>query len=199
MPDYKNGKIYRLTCDDPSLVYYGSTTSLYLSNRLSGHHQDFKKDKPGTTSKELFAVGGVKIHLCEAYPCETKQELLQRERWWIENNNCVNNVRPIASQEERQERRKEYRAENSEEIKQKKREHHHQNKERLNEVSRRYYYEHREDRIEKTKANYEKKKEEKKAYAREYYKRNKERQSELARQRYQRKKEANELTASKII
>jgi len=37
MPDYSKSKIYKLICDDPELVYYGSTTQKYLSSRLCEH------------------------------------------------------------------------------------------------------------------------------------------------------------------
>ena len=42
MPNYQNSKIYKLICENPELVYYGSTTQKYLANRLSGHHQGYK-------------------------------------------------------------------------------------------------------------------------------------------------------------
>ena len=36
MPNYQNGKIYKLVCDDPEKIYIGSTTQR-LSARLSSH------------------------------------------------------------------------------------------------------------------------------------------------------------------
>jgi len=84
MPNYLKGKIYKLICDDPELVYYGSTTQKYLSKRL-GQHRELK-----CSSKEMFLYGNVKIILIENYPCSSRDELVARERWFIENNNCIN-------------------------------------------------------------------------------------------------------------
>ena len=43
----------------------------------------------------------MKMLLIEEYPCETKQELLWRERFWIDNNNCINKYKPIITKEEK--------------------------------------------------------------------------------------------------
>ena len=117
MPNYLLSKIYKLVCDDEDLIYYGSTTQLWLASRLSGHKQSYlKKEKKGVESKRLYDVGNVKIILVEKYPCETKEELLQRERWYIENNTCVNKRCPIRSEEERKVLNKIYRTENKESL-----------------------------------------------------------------------------------
>tara|TARA_R110000772_G_C13114221_1_gene421062 strand:+ start:107 stop:691 length:585 start_codon:yes stop_codon:yes gene_type:complete len=114
MPNYLLSKIYKLVCDDENLIYYGSTAQIYLCNRLSGHHQSYLNKVNSCESKRLYDVGNVKIILVEKYPCETKEELLQRERWYIENNICVNKACPIRSKEERKALDKIYRAENKE-------------------------------------------------------------------------------------
>ena len=77
MNKYQNGKIYKLTCDNSPLIYYGSTY-LPLNKRLSKH----KIQKTG--SRELFELGNVSIHLIEEYPCNSKNELESRERIYIE-------------------------------------------------------------------------------------------------------------------
>lgn len=98
MPDYSKSKIYKLICDDPELVYYGSTTQKYLSSRLCEH----KKKNNNCTSKKLIEAGGVKIYLVENYPCESKNDLNARERFYIENNNCINKSLPGRTQKEYQ-------------------------------------------------------------------------------------------------
>ena len=39
--------------------------------------------------------------IIEKYPCDTKKELLSRERYYIENNKCVNKLLPIVTQDEK--------------------------------------------------------------------------------------------------
>jgi len=86
MPDYSKGRIYKLVCDDPELIYYGSTIQKYLSKRFH-QHKEMK-----CSSKALFEAGGCKIILVENYPCKTKDELIARERYYIENFKCVNKI-----------------------------------------------------------------------------------------------------------
>ena len=78
MNKYQNGKIYKLTCDNSPLIYYGST-SQKLYNRLSGH-----RNTKTCRSRELFEKGKVSIHLVEEYPCNSRKELEARERIYIE-------------------------------------------------------------------------------------------------------------------
>ena len=94
--DYANGRIYKIEpiCEhDENEVYYGSTCQL-LCKRMNKHRSDYKywlnKKRDKTSSYELFEKYGVencKIYLVELYPCETKEELLAREGYYIKNNN----------------------------------------------------------------------------------------------------------------
>jgi hypothetical protein len=93
MVNYQNAKIYRLVCDDPNLVYYGATAKKYLCSRLAEHKYDYKNGKV-CTSRHLFEVGNVQIFLVENFPCDSKEQLNARERYWIENNECVNKKHP---------------------------------------------------------------------------------------------------------
>ena len=83
MNKYQNGKIYKLTCDNSPLIYYGSTCQKYLSSRLAGHKNSLNTERP-CSSKQLFELGKVSIHLVEEYPCNSKMELELRERIYIE-------------------------------------------------------------------------------------------------------------------
>lgn len=83
--DYKNGKIYKLVNDELNLTYYGSTCAP-LHKRLYQHKH---KSNP-CSSKILFESGEVKIFLVELFPCNNRIELRQKERHYIENNDCVN-------------------------------------------------------------------------------------------------------------
>jgi hypothetical protein len=93
--DY-SGLVYSLTCDDPSLVYIGS--SKYDDEGQKRHKQHTKdnenyisgKSKKYCSSFELFAVGNVKITVLEYVYDEPLKQAEQRH---ISENNCVNNNR----------------------------------------------------------------------------------------------------------
>ena len=165
MPDYTKGKIYKLICDDPELIYIGSTTEHYLSNRLSGHRQNYKKGRLNTSSKKLFEVGGVKIELIELYPCECKEQLLLRERYWLENTESVNlTKRPFVSYEEKLERKKEYNRlyyqDNREQVLQQKREYNANNRDKKKEYDKKWQQDNREKSLDRMREYYQKNREE---------------------------------------
>jgi len=91
MPDYTNGKIYKLFSYDNDLVYIGSTT-LQLSQRLAHHKQDFNNISRRTCSSKILYENSsnVKIELIEKFPCECKEELIKREGHFIGQIDCVN-------------------------------------------------------------------------------------------------------------
>jgi len=93
MPNYKNGKIYKIT--SCGLTYFGSTC-MDLQRRLQVH----KYRKQRCSSNILFNNDDVEIILVEDYPCSTKEELLLRERYYIENNACINIQIPIREEGE---------------------------------------------------------------------------------------------------
>lgn len=112
MPEYKNGKIYKLVCNITGLIYIGSTT-VSLSTRKAGHSQSYKrfiegKGKNHGSSTEIIKGGNYSIILIEEYPCETKEQLLYRERYYIDTIQCVNIVNPIISREEAKGNRSEW-------------------------------------------------------------------------------------------
>jgi hypothetical protein len=110
MPDYQRSKVYKITSGD--LTYIGSTTSLTLSKRLAEHVSDCKRWKKGTrrftSSFTLIETGQYEITLVELCPCNSKDELTARERYWIENIPCVNKFIPGRTDHEWYEANKEY-------------------------------------------------------------------------------------------
>ena len=92
MPDYRDAKIYKLTSSN-SLCYIGSTTQP-LNSRLSLHKYHHKLWKSGkyhfVTSFKVFDDVDCKIELLERYPCDNRNELELRERYYIETIKCVN-------------------------------------------------------------------------------------------------------------
>jgi hypothetical protein len=104
MVNYRKGKIYKIVCNITGRTYYGSTV-VALCKRL-GQHKAFSNN---CTSKIIIQGGNYDIVLVELFPCNTKEELHARERYFIENNECVNKVIPTHT-------RKEYRGEHKDEI-----------------------------------------------------------------------------------
>jgi len=148
MPDYKNGKIYKIECNITNDVYYGSTTQS-LSERIRKH-----KTTRHCNSVYIIDRGNYSCKIIENYPCNSKYELELRERWWIENNVCINQIIPTRThkewcednkeqylqwrkeynqenKEQRAQYYKEYRENNKEQIAQKKKEHYQDNKEQI--------------------------------------------------------------------
>ena len=85
MSDFSQGKIYKIVCNETGETYYGATIQK-LSARISKH----KAPTNRTTSKEIVERNNYDVVLCECFPCETREQLLERENYWIENNECVN-------------------------------------------------------------------------------------------------------------
>ena len=84
MPDYANGKIYKIVGEDGS-TYYGSTTTS-LKERMSSH----RYNKTTTAHQKIISHMDWEMVLVENYPCESKKELEDREGWYIRENPCVN-------------------------------------------------------------------------------------------------------------
>ena len=98
MNRYNNGKIYKVIDVGYNKCYIGSTCE-GLSRRMERHRRDYKSYLEGkvnqkhTKSIDIFreyGIDNVKIELIENYPCESKEELLKREGFYIQTTDCVN-------------------------------------------------------------------------------------------------------------
>src|SRR5256885_1530622 len=98
MPDYSKGKVYKIIDLDTNECYIGSTT-IQLRQRLAQHVSDYKSYLRGTrhyvTSFKVLENGDYDIILIEKYPCNDKEELLARERYFIQTTDCVNKVKNV--------------------------------------------------------------------------------------------------------
>ena len=93
MPNYQNGKIYKLVSNISSDIYIGSTVNK-LSHRLNAH----KKKSNGCASKQLFANDAViQIILIELCPCNNKMELRAKEHHYITTLGCINKRIPFVT------------------------------------------------------------------------------------------------------
>ena len=177
MPDYQNGKIYKIVNDKLGLTYYGSTTQI-LSQRMGGHivaKKRFDNGKcPNMTSFQLLD-GNQKIYLVEKYPCNDKNELERRERYYIENNDCVNKCIPSRTN-------KEYRIDNKDKIKQYQKEYDKNNKDKKKEYMKEYQKDNKDKRKEYDKEYYIDNKDKKKQYSKQYYIDNKDKINEYQKQ-----------------
>ncbi len=116
MVNYQNGKIYKLVSFQTDKIYIGSTCEK-LTVRKAKHKANYKlflnEKQKYITSFEIVKYNDVDIILLEEFPCENKEQLHKRERYYIESvNNCVNKNIPTRTREERTEvnkdKRKEY-------------------------------------------------------------------------------------------
>jgi hypothetical protein len=144
--DYSKSKIYKLTTPhDETMVYYGSTVNP-LYKRKSQHKDKFKNNELKGSSFKIFELGedDVIITLVENVNCNSKEELHQRERHYIENNDCVNKQIPGRTKKEYYdtnkqqllEQKKEYRETNKDVIKQQKKDYYEANKDKINQQRR---------------------------------------------------------------
>ena len=179
-----NGKVYKLVGNGK--IYIGSTT-VRLCNRKAGHIANCKL-YGDCTSREIVSDPNFYIELIENVPCNSKEELFIRERYWIENTDCVNKLIPYKTKEERKEMAKQYREANKDKIREEKKKQYQDNKEEIKERAR-LYREANKDKIKEREKQYrEANKEEKKQRDKEYYETNKDKIKEQKKQYYQAKK-----------
>lgn len=186
---YNNGKIYKLVSNQTDKIYIGSTCKERLCQRLAQHKRNYnfwlKDNNNGyMSSYELFKLGNVEIVLLETINCNTKDELLKKEREYIDKYKdiLINKVRPTITKDERKEYQKEHYEDNKEEIKEKKKQYYEKNKDDFLEKSKKYREEHKDERKQYVKnynvINKEKIKEKRKDYFKNYHEQNKEKNKE---------------------
>jgi Uri superfamily endonuclease len=129
MPDYQKSKIYKLWSPSKNLVYYGSTVQA-LSQRLAEHLS--RKKKNSCVSYLVLDCEDYKMELVEEYPCNNKQQLLNKEAEYIKNNECCNKTIP-------QRTYKEYRVDTAIVFKEKQKQYHKKNADKINEQHKQYY------------------------------------------------------------
>lgn len=147
---YSKAKIYKIVDSGYNECYYGSTVQP-LSKRMGQHREKYHLYKDGKfalmTSFNLFDKYGLencKIELVENYECKSKEELHQREAYWIRNNNCVNKFIPTRT-------KKEHYEDNKEEISKNKKEYYEDNKEEILQKCKEYYQDKKDDIVQRVK------------------------------------------------
>lgn len=133
--DYKNGKIYTIRSFQTDEIYIGSCATT-LVKRLSGHKKNYNGWKNGNfsyvTSFEILKYDDYYIELLENFPCNSKDELKQREGYYQRNMDCVNKY--IAGRTQ-----KEWCEDNKEKIRKRNKKYETDNKDKIKERKQNYY------------------------------------------------------------
>ena len=126
--EFQNGKIYTIRSYQTEKYYIGSTNQKTLAQRLGKHRSNYigylKNDTKGyMTSFEILQYDDHYIELLELYPCNSKEELHQREgqlqrqfKNEMINNNIANRTK-IEWRKDNNEKIKDYRESHKEEHK----------------------------------------------------------------------------------
>ncbi len=175
MPNYQNGKIYKLTSRETSKIYIGSTTQ-QLRDRLYRHRNYLKDITCTCSSTEITIHPDATITLIENYPCNNRKELEIREgiiqRQFLDiivNKKIAGETESKEIKDAKQKKyredhkeynrqyKKQYQVDNKERLNKECRERHHANKDDRNAISRKYYEDHKEElnkkRMDKYNAN----------------------------------------------
>jgi len=133
--DYQNGLIYKIVSKDKSKkeCYVGSTTNFDQRQRC---HKTRSKTRNQKVYQYIRDNGGwdrFRMVLIEEYPCDTRKELRDREREFVEDMGSLNQVIPGRTARERgkpqyKEYKKEWYQANKERLNQKQRERRQANK-----------------------------------------------------------------------
>lgn len=162
---YSRGKIYRIYSDVSNKIYIGSTIQP-LSKRMGLH----RSEKNETISRTMIQEDGIEnchIVLLEDYPCENKEQLLMRERYWIETIDCINKRKSILTQEEQVDYNRQWYEENREKLSEHKKQYYQENHDKILEYAKQYRQENHDDILE---------------YKKQYYQKNRDEISEKGRQ-----------------
>ena len=160
------GKVYKIYSQKSNEVYIGSTTKLLLQRFLQ-HKKNYKSYNKGkyhfVTSFYILEYDDANIELIEEVQFDDKKELIKRERFHIEQNECVNKrVEGRTTKEYREDNKqkrleylKKYRQANIEKISEKEKEYREQNREKISEKNKKYREQNREKMQELQKQYYE--------------------------------------------
>lgn len=94
MTEKKIGVVYKLTCSETGNIYYGSTTQP-LNQRLWKHKAD------DNTCVSRFFINPTIEKLCQVeFIVGDRTPLLEKEKEYIVNNECVNRAVPLRTRSE---------------------------------------------------------------------------------------------------
>jgi hypothetical protein len=120
---YLEAQIYKVVNTDCDDIYIGSTNYKHLSKRYWRHRRDGYDERFKHRYGKLFSTENHSIQCIEKFPCRNKEELRNRERYWIERTpTAVNSVMPIITNEQRLEKNRQrqkewYKTQNGKDLK----------------------------------------------------------------------------------
>jgi hypothetical protein len=147
---YSNGKIYKLVSDFTDKIYIGSTC-LPLHKRKYKHSTISNK----LSSTKITLLGKFDIILIEEYPCENKNQLLARERYWYDfhKDKCVNERMAFLNEGEAQKNwdayDKKYKEEHKAQTKEYNKKYNEANKDKIKARNKKYYEDNKEKEKER--------------------------------------------------
>ena len=148
MPNYSTGKIYKIVCNLTGETYYGSTVQK-ISQRMTTHRKELD-----CCSKPIIERGDYHYGLVEDFKCDNNEQLRMRERYYVDNNDCVNKKTPIRTKDELSAYHIVYRQEHKTEITEKKKVYRQEHKEHTAEQKKLYYEANKERILAQRKARY---------------------------------------------
>lgn len=98
------GIIYEIRCNETNEVYIGSTIKS-MKDRMRIHIQ-----RQNCSSMQIINRANYAVNILEQIECSEIKDLRIRERFYFENTNCINILRPYLAPEEKEQERKEYQA-----------------------------------------------------------------------------------------
>ena len=118
MPNYNNGKIYKIVNSIDDMIYIGSTTCR-LCSRMNVHRVFAKNNHNANLYRYMRELGitNFTIVLIENYPCSSKEHLLRRERHVFDLHDkqiLLNSNRPIVSSIEKKQQIRNWQMDNKE-------------------------------------------------------------------------------------
>ena len=147
-----NAKIYKIVDNTNDNIYIGSTCNS-LKTRLAVHKSGYNHFLKGiinnVRSFDILKNNDYKIELLEDCDIKTKQELLARERFYIENNECLNKNMPGRYDNGTQQYHKDYYIDNKDKIDDYHKEYNAKNKDKIDDYHKDYYIHNKEKINEK--------------------------------------------------
>jgi hypothetical protein len=158
MANYLEGKIYMIKTNHNCKIYIGSTTQT-LEERLHDHKTRYNlwkidpERQKFLSSFELLDFDDYKIELLENFPCETEQDLRNREGFYMKlHRPFIVNIHILTRTD------KEWRDEHKAYIKECNKKYYEENKEQIKEQHKQYREENKEQVKAARKVHYEKNK-----------------------------------------
>jgi hypothetical protein len=151
----KRGLIYEIICNLTGERYVGSTFENTVARRVSKHRSETNLGTNACSSKTIIERDDYRYGLLETIQVNSRDELRMCERKWYDTLDCINLVKPYASEQELLQNKKEcdkkHYEENKNERKQYATEYRIKNIEKVKATQRAYYLKNREQILKRVK------------------------------------------------